>query len=360
MKKILIMDTGSFHVFGGAAKTAYDTYLFLRKRGYKVDLYGNFSTVDKKAKPIKIQELRPDYYDVVMLNSIRDVPVITDNLNPTKTKTRFIYTDRGNVICNFKNAGAGKLLPKMLARQYLIQKMRSWLDCYVALNSEQEDAAKTFFPGSVKIKFIPNWYSDEFKRLKSVKKSESAIYVGRLDERQKKVNFLIQGIARFVQNRPELKDKVVLKIVGSGPDEKRYKTLVSKLGLSGNIRFHGFVDILDLIKLYNSALFFVSTSVWEGMSGTFIEAMATGLPLLINERNNAHMNYAGKELLVTDNYNGLIYEYDDLEDFADKFHQLYTKEPLRKKLAENSCSFSKNFTMAENLNRYARIIETLG
>lgn len=360
MKKILIMDTGSLRVFGGAAKTAHDTYLFLKKRGYKVDLYGDFSAIDKEAKAVGTAGLKPDYYDVVMLNSIRDIPVVTGNLNPSKTKTRFIYTDRGNVICNFRNAGAGRLLPKMVARQYLIMKMRGWLDSYVALNLEQEEAARTFFPSNVKIKFIPNWYSDEFKRLKSIKKSDAAIYVGRLDERQKKVSFLVRGMARFLENHQELKDKVILKVVGEGPDEKRYKALASGLGLSNNIRFYGFVDQTELIRLYNRSLFFVSTSVWEGMSGTFIEAMATGLPLLINERNNTHMNYANKELLVTDNYNGLVYEYDNLEDFSDKFSKLYLNEPLRKKLADNSYSFSKNFTMAENLNRYVRIIESLG
>lgn len=358
MKKILIMDTGSFRVFGGAAKTAYDTYRYFKRKGYQVDLFGNFSQLDKKVKPKEVSELKANYYDAVLLNSVRDIPMVIGNLHPGNSKTRFIYTDRGNLLNNFKKAGIKKLLPKMIARHYLMLKMKNWLDYYVALTAEQQEHAKSFFGKSTKIAFIPNWYSEDFRRLKSSKKSESAIYVGRLDERQKKVKFLINGIKRLVDSYPDLRDRLLLKVIGSGPDELGYKELVAELNIKKNIRFYSFVELSQLVKLYNESLFFVSTSEWEGMAGTFAEAMACGLPLLINRGNNTLLNSNPKKLLVEDRYNGLIYKYGNLQDFAEKFGMLYSDLPLRRRLADNSYRFSKNFEMELNLAKYKKIVES--
>lgn len=358
MKRILIMDTGSFKVFGGAAKTAYDTYCYFKRKGYQVDLFGNFSQIDRKVRPEDVTQLKADYYDAVLLNSVRDIPVVIGNLRPGKSRTRFIYTDRGNLLNNFKKAGIKKLLPKMIARHYLMLKMKNWLDCYVALTAEQQEYAKSFFGEKTKIIFIPNWYSGEFRKLKSSKKSESAIYVGRLDERQKKVRFLIKGIRRLVDSYPDLKNKLLLKIIGNGPDEPVYRTLVEELDVKKNIKFYSFVELDQLVKLYNESLFFVSTSEWEGMAGTFVEAMACGLPLLINDGNNTLLSLKPKKALVEDRYNGLIYNYEDLQDFAEKFGMLYSDDPLRRRLADNSYKFSKNFEMELNLAKYRKIVES--
>lgn len=359
MKRILVMDTGSFRVFGGAAKTAHDTYLYLKKKGHRVDLFGDFSKIDRSAKSVDVARLKPDYYDVVFLNSIRDVPVVKGSLDPSGSKTRFVYTDRGNVLNNFRNAGIGRLLPKMMARHFLMMEMKGWLDCYVALTAEQYEYARSFFPRTTKVRFIPNWYSNDFRKVDSVRKDGSAIYVGRLDERQKKVSFLIEGVGGLVENYPDLRSKPLLKIIGSGPDESSYKELVKGLGLGKNIRFYSFVKLSELVRLYNQSLFFVSTSEWEGMAGTFVEAMACGLPLLINGCNNTLLSLNPKKTLVTDRQNGLIYEYGNLQDFADKFGMLYSDNALRKRLAENSYRFSKNFRMELNLAKYKKIVDSL-
>lgn len=354
------METGSFNVFGGAAKTAYDTYVYLKKfKDYQVDVFADLSRLDSKLVSLSLKELKPDYYDVVLLNSIRDVSVVSKCLNPRNSKTKFVYTDRGNVLDNYKKGGVKKLLPKMMLRQYFMFSMRRWLDCYVALSAEQCESAKAFFDKKVMVKFIPNWYGDEFKKIGGIKKTGSAIYVGRLDERQKKVEFLIRGIAKVVSKYGSLKDKKLLKIVGSGPDEAAYKALVGRLGLKENIDFYGFLRIEELIGLFNSSLFFVSTSEWEGMSGTFVEAMACGLPLLINRQNNTVLSYNPRKDLVTSESDGLIYDYGNLEDFAEKFHRLYSNNQFRKKLSDSSYAFSKRFSMAKSIGQYRKIIEEL-
>ncbi len=351
------MDTGSFKVFGGAAKTAYDSYCYFKKRGYCVDVFADLSRIDKGIKPISIENTAPGYYDVVLINSIRDVSVVSTFLKPGKSKTRFIYTDRGNVIQNFNLAGWKKALPKMMARQYLMMKMRKWLDCYVALSADQYEQAKRFLGRRTAVRFIPNWYAGGFGMLGSVRKSNSAIYVGRLDERQKKVSFLIEGVAEVIREHAQLRKEELLRIVGNGPDEEKYRDLVGRLGLAKNVRFHGFVSTNELVRLYNEASFFVSTSDWEGMSGTFIEAAACGLPLLINERNNTLLQLKPQRSLVMDGYNGLIYKHGSLADFSRKFYTLISDPTLRRKLAERALASSKRFGMVKNLDEYRKLVD---
>lgn len=354
------MDTGSFNVFGGAAKTSYDTYSFLTSyKSYDVDIFADISMIDNHVKSVKEDSFKKDYYDVILLNSIRDVPVVMKYFNPGKSKTSFIYTDRGNVLPNMKNAGTKGFLPKMMARSYYISKMKSWLNCYVALSAEQAQLAKEFFGKKTTITFIPNWYSKEFTRLKNIGRSWSALYVGRLDERQKKVSFLIDGIKRFTQNKKVLHGGEVLWIVGTGPDEESYKRQARMLGIGDKIKFFGFVDSKELISLYNSAAFFVSASEWEGMSGTFVEAMACGLPLLINEGNNTVIENSPKKMLVTGESNGLVYKYGDMTDFVSKFEKLYSDKDYREKLGQNSLQLSKKFEMDANLAKYRKLIEQL-
>ncbi len=356
MKKILIMDTGSFNVFGGAAKTAYDTYRYFKESGYRVDLFGDFSPIDKKVKAIREEELKKGAYDIVMLNSVRDIPVVERKLLAgSRGKTRFVYTDRGNLLDNFKKAGVKKLLPKMLARQYLISRMRKWLDFYVALTAEQEETAKAFFTKKTRITMIPNWYSAEFRIIKEAGKKDCAIYVGRLDERQKKVSFLINGISEIVKKNPELRSSRILRIVGKGPDEEKYRNLSDLLGLSANIEFIKFAPEKDLVKLYNEALFFVSASEWEGMAGTFVEAMACGLPLLINQRNNTTLSKKPLKKLVENGYNGLVYEYGNMGEFVSGFGRLYSDAKLRGTLALNSKVFSSEFALEKSMKKYMKI-----
>ncbi len=357
MKRILIMDTGSFRVFGGAAKTAYDSYRYFRKRGYVVDVFADLSRIDKRIRSVSIENTAPGHYDAVLLNSIRDVTVVAGYLKPGKSKTRFIYTDRGNVIQNFRQAGWKKVLPKMMARQSLMMKMKDWLDCYVALSADQYEQAGKFFGRRTAIKFIPNWYAAEFGRIGSVRKSDSAVYVGRLDERQKRVSFLIEGVARVIKEHAELRKKEVLRIVGNGPNGEEYGKAVERLGIANNIRFHGFVSTNELVRLYNEASFFVSNAEGEGMRGPFVDATACGRPLLITASNNPRLQLKPPRSLVMDGSNGLIYKHGDLSDFSGKFYTLISDSALRRKLAKRSLAFSKRFGMEKNLSEYRKLVE---
>ena len=355
------MESGSFKTFGGAANATYDIYMHMKNTGeYKVDLFADFLKIDKNAKSITVERLSKTTYDAVLLNSIRDVPFVLKYLIKGKSKNaKYIYVDRGNVLLNFEKVKFKKLLPKMIIRQYLMKQMKKWLGCYIALSAAQYKFAKRFFNEKTQLTYLPITPNESFKKVLVEKKGPTGIYVGRLDEKQKKVGLLIKGVRRVIDRYPELKGKHLLTIIGSGPDEDSYKKYVKIMQLEKNIKFYGYLNENELVRMYNSSGFFVSHSEWEGMSRTFVEAMACGLPLLINEKNNTLIGYTSLEWLVENRYNGLIYKYGDIEDFAEKFYDLYKGERLRGELSRNAYEFSKQFNNLENLEMYKTIIDRL-
>jgi glycosyltransferase involved in cell wall biosynthesis len=92
------------------------------------------------------------------------------------------------------------------------------------------------------------------------------LYLGRLESR-KAIDVLLSAW--------QLKSPGLLWIVGSGPEQQKWKQLSHDLNLN-NIRFHE--ESLSPLDFYRCADVFVLPSFKEGMPGALLEAMSCGLP----------------------------------------------------------------------------------
>lgn len=101
------------------------------------------------------------------------------------------------------------------------------------------------------------------------------LYVGGLT-RRKKPDLLLH-VVKMVQK--SLKD-VKLLIIGEGEERNNLESLARHLGVSGSVLFLGYVPDSELPKYYAAADLFVSASVIEGFGLVFVEAMATGKPVV--------------------------------------------------------------------------------
>jgi len=104
------------------------------------------------------------------------------------------------------------------------------------------------------------------------------IYVGRL-KKYKGIDVLIQAVGILKETLP-----VELIIVGKGDYEHKLREIVHSLGLEGNVKFMGFLDEIEKIRLLKTASVFVCCSIDEGgwtIAG--LEAMRCGLPLVVTQ-----------------------------------------------------------------------------
>lgn len=117
---------------------------------------------------------------------------------------------------------------------------------------------------------------------------------------------------------------VQLLIVGDGPDRKRLEKFVLENGIKEHVHFEGRIDPDEVYKYYNLGNVFVSASLFELHSMSYLEAMSVGLPLVCRE----DMSLRG---VLDDGVNGYIYETE--QEFVEKTSKLLEDAELRGKMS---------------------------
>jgi glycosyltransferase involved in cell wall biosynthesis len=108
---------------------------------------------------------------------------------------------------------------------------------------------------------------------KAVEQSFKMIAVSRLIERK--------GIQHVLTAMAELADaEIRLTIVGSGNYEKHLRQMCKEYGLESAVKFLGYCPNEQLPALYHANDVFILTSLAESFGIVFLEAMASGLPVI--------------------------------------------------------------------------------
>ena len=396
MKRLLLMESGSFSTAGGgSAKDTYQFYKHLReKMPYQIDVFADFELFEKGLGHVRLEELLKTEYDIICMNSIRDAMIVDQYVRLHGHTPKIIYIDRVAIVTHYYSSPPKRLFSKIVrvagnpgdaekvaksvvrtmktqvlksirdfgAKSYalnLLADMYAWLDCYVGINAEMTAHAKRYFSKRTRVVYIPIAPHGQFI-VEDESKDGSAITVGRLEESQKKFSFLLKGIKRVVTLHPELSGKELVRVCGTGPDAATYAAITSKLGIERNVRFMGFVQEDALVEQYNASSFMVSTSEWEGLSHTFMEAMACGIPVLANDKNNSILSYKPMKRIVTKGFNGMVYRYGDVDDFAAKFYALYSDPKLCATMGGRAYGYvRRTFSREKMLRRYDAVFRWL-
>ena len=107
------------------------------------------------------------------------------------------------------------------------------------------------------------------------------LYVGRFS-REKNLPFLVRAFAALHQDRAA--PRIVLALVGYGPLEGELRQLAADLHIGDLIQFWGPALQEELPHLYRKADVFILPSVSETWGLVVLEAMLSGLPVLVSEQ----------------------------------------------------------------------------
>lgn len=154
------------------------------------------------------------------------------------------------------------------------------------------------------------------------KNAESFGIIARLSP-EKNQDVLIKVLQIIVKSKPNAQ----LVLIGRGPEEVRYKSLVKELGLVNNVQFipsfNEITEIIDKIDI------FVMCSDVEGMPLTLIEALYYAKPILVNDVGST------SEFVIND-FNGFLIDKNDLEYISNKILLIMDNINLYKKFSVNS------------------------
>ncbi|MGE5314375.1 MAG: glycosyltransferase family 4 protein [Acidobacteriota bacterium] len=155
--------------------------------------------------------------------------------------------------------------------------------------------------------------------------------VGRL-KKYKSFDHLLEA---FVDIRREIPD-VKCVIVGDGDDKPRLESIAGALGVSDAVTFAGFVSEEEKVRLLNQMHVAVNTSAKEGWGLTVIEANACGTPTVSSD-------VEGLRDAVVDGETGLLYEYGNRFELAEKVGLVLRDEHLRQSLTEAAVKRAREF-----------------
>jgi glycosyltransferase involved in cell wall biosynthesis len=198
----------------------------------------------------------------------------------------------------------------------------------------------------------------DLKRFSDLKKDESVmkdlgvtdtdVIIGNISrfDFQKNQRMLIKAFIELSGKHPNAK----LLLVGDGQFLNNCKEQVKQAGLEDKVIFTG--EIANVESYYPLMDVFVFPSLWEGLSITLIEAMASGRPIIASDIPSNHE-------LLTDSGNGIFFDLHDLNDLVKKIDLLIENKPERERLSENAQISSGDYNEKEMTRKIEKLYEDI-
>jgi glycosyltransferase involved in cell wall biosynthesis len=172
------------------------------------------------------------------------------------------------------------------------------------------------------------------------------LYLGRL-KRYKRVDLVLRALARLNERGIDFS----FLIAGKGDAEGKLRTLSTNLGLGERVRFMGYVDEEEKIRLLRKAWVHVLTSPKEGWGISALEAAACGTPTLASDS-------PGLRDVVVNGETGLLVPHADLEALAAGLQTLLEDPHLRKGMGEAARTFAEAYSWDDSARQMLDILET--
>ena len=165
------------------------------------------------------------------------------------------------------------------------------------------------------------------------------------------IEYFLRSISMIIESVPEAR----IILCGDGPMGDKFKSFVSREGLTGHVYFAGRVQNEELPEYLASACIYVSSSLSDGTSVSLLEAMACGLPVVVTDVD------ANQEWII-DGVNGFIVPKRDSQKISEKVIELLGSEELRKRfgaenirIAQERSNWDRNFEKVEGI--YQKLID---
>jgi glycosyltransferase involved in cell wall biosynthesis len=143
------------------------------------------------------------------------------------------------------------------------------------------------------------------------------------------------AIGDIIDSLIYLPQNVKLLIIGIGDLENSLKKKVKILNLADRVKFLGYISHNDLPKYLQASDIFIRPSLSEGFGNSFIEAMATKIPVIAT-------SVGGIVDFLKDGDTGLFCEIKNPKSIAQKVEKLLKDKESRDYIVRNAYEMVKN------------------
>ncbi|CAB1127847.1 putative Glycosyl transferase group 1 [Candidatus Hydrogenisulfobacillus filiaventi] len=146
-------------------------------------------------------------------------------------------------------------------------------DGHLAIARGLEEELKQVTP-EIPVHYVPLGVSQDAAPVTRAART-TFLYIGRLDNRQKRLDKLLRALQPFRGQSWEL------RVIGDGADRAALQQLATQLGIDTHVHWEGFHP--DPWTLVQAATALVLPSDWEGFGLVLVESLVRGVPVVASD-----------------------------------------------------------------------------
>lgn len=280
----------------------------------------------------KIRELRKLIKGEIVISflngSIRDVAIAVIGLQ----NTTFIASERNN--------------PKVEPNGMINKAIRILAFTIAEKVVFQNEMAKNYFPKHIKNKglviknpinsYLPKPYD---------RKRKVIITLSRLSP-QKNLKLLVDSFTQFYEKHTDYR----LYIYGEGPLKDKLERYIEMLHMSDYIDLKGFVK--DPWESIGDCMMYVSSSDYEGVSNSIMEALAMGLPVVATD-----CPYWGNRELIDDGINGFLVPTGNSRAMVKAMTKIVEDKALADSMSNRAYEIRGKYNIETIANKWLSLME---
>ena len=143
-----------------------------------------------------------------------------------------------------------------------------------------------------------------------------------------------------------------LLLVGGGPEETNLKRLAERLGLSGKVKFTGMLDREKVSEIYKVLDLFVTCSLTEVKPLAYLEALATGVPIIAYDAHGARDT-------IHQNLNGILVRPGNRSEMVEAILKVLSDRELWERLSQGARETARNYSLEEVSGKYEKLLKEL-
>lgn len=307
-EKVIRLEMPTFR--GSRFRTIYQKYCYLRK-------------IVKKINPYAVYSLAIPKTNIILSLAIRD------------RKFPFVISERND--------------PERFPSNYIMKKIRDLTYKKCEKLVFQTPGARDYFSGEIRKKgmVICNPVSDFLPARYTGRRQHRIVNFCRI-EPQKNLGLTIKAFKAVCE---EFSD-YTLEFYGDGSERERLEAYVIDLGLEGRVIFHGYAAEI-YSKVYKAALF-VSSSDFEGISNSMLEAVSMGIPTICTD-----CPPGGAKMTICDGINGLLVPVGSAEKLAEAMRRALGSEKLMESLSIEGARLREQLQVKQIADKWLSVVEEI-
>ena len=247
------------------------------------------------------------------------------------TKVETVFCERNNPIRPDMPVNIMKLRDKIYSR------------CHRAVFQTEDERAyykKLRCPTSV----IPNPIKENLPDRYEGQRRHEIVNFCRLNK-QKNIPLLIDAFEKLLVDYPDY----TLRIYGNGEEKDNISQYIRDKNMESSVILEEFKS--NIHELIRDAGMFVSTSDFEGLSNSMLEAMAIGLPCLCTDCAGG-----GARMMIQDHQNGILVPVGDVEAVYQGMKEILDDKSLAEQLSKEASKIKEELNIQRITDEWEKMI----